>query len=170
MDISLPGMNGIECLQRLKDCSPCRVLILTCCEDPERVFESLKAGAEGYIEKRDLLLPSVADAIRDVMNGGGVLTSFAARRVISYFQQKQKTMERAQIGTASADAGLDILSPREVEVLRELTFGLMYKEIAIKVSISMDTVRKHIGSIYRKLHVRSRTEATRYYLERERAR
>jgi len=159
MDISLPGISGIECLRRLKHSNmPGQVLMLTWCEDDQLVFESLRAGAEGYITKDGTLLDRLGEAIRNVTLGGGVLTSSIARKVIGYFRQP--------MGGSMKPANLeDTLSPREIEVLRNLAVGRTYKEIAGSLSISLDTVRKHTGHIYQKLHVRSRTEAAGYYLE-----
>jgi DNA-binding NarL/FixJ family response regulator len=88
MDISLPGINGIECLQRLKQSHvPGQVVMLTGCEEDQRVFESLRAGAEGYIAKDSTLLDRLGEAVGNVTLGGGVLTSSIARKVIGYFRE-----------------------------------------------------------------------------------
>jgi len=158
MDISLPGISGIECLRQLKRSGiPGQVLMLSGCEEGDLVFESLRAGAEGYVSKHGMLLHQFVEAVRDVRMGGGVLTSSIARKVIGYFRQEEADKKKF----ANAQ---DALSAREKEVLTNLARGKTYKEIAGDLTISIDTVRKHTGSIYRKIHVRSRTEATSYYL------
>ena len=157
MDIKLPGMNGIECLQQLRKLSPallCHVLVLTEHEDSDLVFEALKAGASGYLLKDRTSVRELSNAIKIVRSGGAVMSPNIARTVMRSFEEP----------TAPASA----LSRREREVLSWLSQGLMYKEIADKLGISLDIVRKHLGSIYRKLHVRSRTDAVRHYLQRPR--
>jgi DNA-binding NarL/FixJ family response regulator len=150
-------MSGIDCLRRLKRINPpllCHVLMLTDHEDSDLVFESLQAGASGYLSKDRISVRELAVAIRDVMGSGAVMTPNIARTVMRYFEEP----------TARASG----LSSREREVLSSLSQGLMYKEIADKLGIPLDTVRKHLGSIYRKLHVRSRSDAMRHYLQRPR--
>jgi len=157
MDIKLPGMNGIECLRQLRNLSPallCHVLVLTEHEDSDLVFEALKAGANGYLIKDRISLRELSTAIKIVCSGGAVMSPNIARTVMRYFGEPA--------------APVSGLSRREREVLSSLSQGLMYKEIAGQLSISLDTVRKHLGSIYRKLHVRSRTDAVRHYLQRPR--
>lgn len=155
LDLKLPRMNGIECLRRLK--GPPRlaradVLILTDYEDTEMVFEALKAGANGYLLKDRISFPELSVAIKDVTEGGAVMSPRIARKVIQHFQRPIPS--------------LSALSKREMEVLVNLSRGLMYKEIAADLSISMDTVRSHIKAIYGKLHVRSRAHATRRFHQR----
>jgi DNA-binding NarL/FixJ family response regulator len=155
MDIKLPGLEGIECLRRLKGFPPlsnASVLILTEHADSNYVFEALKAGANGYLLKDHIFVRDVSTAINDVKNGGGVMSPAIARKVINHFQKPPLV--------AAA------LSERENEVLRHLADGLMYKEIAARLDISLNTIRKHVGTIYVKLHVRSRTDATRVFLQR----
>ena len=150
MDIKLPGMNGIECLKRLMQARPpllLQVLMLTEYEDNKLVFEALKAGASGYLLKDRISMRELANAIKDVMTGGAVMSPNIARKVIRYIHEPA-----GSIGS---------LSEREMQVLLNLSDGLMYKQIADKLSISLDTVRKHVGAIYSKLHVRSRAEAAR---------
>ena len=154
MDIKLPGINGIECLRQLKQIKPplpTQVLMLTQYEDSELVFESLKAGASGYLSKDRISVRELAVAIKTVMAGGGVMSPSIARKVIQSFH--------------ATPASFETLSTRELEVLRHLSEGLMYKEIAPKLDISLNTVRTHVGAIYRKLHVQSRMDATRNYLQ-----
>ncbi len=155
MDIKLPGMNGIECLRRLKNVSPpllCHILMLTEFADTDQVFEAIKAGASGYLLKDRISIRELSAALGDVAAGGAVMSPNIARKVMNYFHASRTTLGR--------------LSERELEVLADLADGLMYKEIAPKRSIAENTVRTHVTSIYRKLHVRSRTDAVRHYLER----
>jgi DNA-binding NarL/FixJ family response regulator len=155
MDIKLPGMNGIECLRRMRRLSPpqlCHVLMLTGREDTNLVFESIKSGASGYLLKDRISVGELSAAIADVAAGGGVMSPSIARKVIQFFQ--------APATTVSA------LSQRELEVLADLSDALVCKEIAAKRSISQNTVRKHLTSIYTKLHVHSQAEAVRHYLRR----
>ncbi len=157
MNIKLPAMSGIDCLRRLKRINPpllCHVLMLTEHEDSDLVFEALQAGASGYLSKDRISPTELATAIRDVMRGGAVMTPNIARTVMRYFEERT--------------APVTGLTSREREVLSRLSQGLMYKEIAETLAISLDTVRKHLGSIYRKLHVHSRTDAVRHYLRRPR--
>jgi DNA-binding NarL/FixJ family response regulator len=153
MDIELPGMDGIECLRRLKGfplLSSVSVVILTGHADSKYVFGALKAGANGYLLK-DHMLQEVPSAIDNVKGGGGIMSPSIARKVIHHFQQPSPV--------AAA------LSERQNEVLQHLADGLTYKEIAARLAISLNTIRKHTGAIYSKLQVRSRTDATRVFLQ-----
>jgi len=147
MDIHLPGINGIEAVRRLKNLSPDTQFIMsTIYEDDENIFESLKAGASGYLLKKTA--PSkILDAISEVHHGGSPMSSQIARRVIASFQHKNSIDET------------NFLTPREKEILKELSKGLRYKEIADEMKISIETVRSHARKIYEKLQVQSRTEA-----------
>jgi DNA-binding NarL/FixJ family response regulator len=155
MDINLPGMNGVECIRRLRVNLPeVRCLMLTVYEESEKIFNSLLAGASGYLLKRtstaDLL-----EAIRQVNDGGAPMSSNIARKVVAYFNE----MGEQKSNTST-------LSPREQQVLELLAKGVAYKNIADQFSLSIDTVRMHIKHIYTKLHVHSRSEATAKYLNR----
>lgn len=149
MDINLPGMTGIECTRRLKGVAPnIRVVMLTTFDDSERVFESLKAGAAGYVLKR---APSdeIVRSLREVCDGGAPMSGAIARKVIQFFRQNQAAPE------------IDKLTEREHAVLMALSEGQQYKEISDSLSISINTVRKHIRCIYEKLHVNTRADAVR---------
>jgi DNA-binding NarL/FixJ family response regulator len=147
MDIHLPGISGIEAVKKLKSqCPATQFIMSTIYEDDENIFESLKAGASGYLLKKTA--PSkILDAITEVFNGGSPMSSQIARKVIASFQQKNSIDE------------VDILTPKEKEILKALAKGLRYKEIADEMKISIETVRSHARKIYEKLHVQSRTEA-----------
>jgi DNA-binding NarL/FixJ family response regulator len=149
MDINLPGISGIECTRCLKERVPAmHVVMLTTFDDSELVFESLKAGATGYILKRALAAQILA-AVRDVFDGGAPMSGAIAHKVVQFFRQNQSASE------------VQALTDREREVLNALSEGQQYKEIADQLSISINTVRKYIKSIYEKLHVNTRTGAVR---------
>ena len=155
MDINLPGMNGVECVRRLKQQLPAtQVVMLTVYEDTENIFNALAAGASGYLLKRT---PSaeILDGIRQVLQGGSPMTAHIARKVVQSFQR----------APASPQPTED-LSPREREVLDCLSQGFLYKEIAEKLGISYETVHTYIRRIYEKLQVRTRTEAVAKFLKR----
>ncbi len=147
MDIHLPGINGIEAVRQLKlQCPRTQFIMSTIYEDDENIFESLKAGASGYLLKKTA--PSrILDAIAEVFEGGSPMSSQIARKVIASFQKKDSIDE------------VNILTPKEKEVLKSLAKGLRYKEIADELNVSMETIRSHARNIYEKLQVQSRTEA-----------
>jgi DNA-binding NarL/FixJ family response regulator len=148
MDINLPGMNGIECVRRLKPLLPdTQFVMLTVYEDAEHIFNALAAGASGYLLKR-MPRAELLAALKDVDAGGSPMTSNIARKVVQSFRR---------LGTQSSDA--EDLSPREREVLELLARGYLYKEIAESLQISVPTVNTYIRRIYEKLHVRSRSQA-----------
>ncbi len=152
VDVNLPGMNGIECVARLKALCPTVIcLILTMYEDAPVIFDALKAGACGYLLKRTPPA-EIAAAIVQARAGGSPMSPQIARQVVSFFHR-----------SPSAD-GLAVLTAREREVLELLATGSLYKEIAGRLGLSLDTVRTHLRKIYEKLHVHSRTEAVLKYL------
>ena len=154
-DINLPRLSGIECVARLKEQRPAlQVIMLTICGDDEQIFESLKAGASGYLIKKTSPA-KILEAIVDVHSGGSPMTSAIARKVVKCFQQKKASKPE-----------LD-LTKRETEILSLMAEGQQYKEIADALGISPLTVRTHIQHIYEKLHVRSRTEAVVKFLKAE---
>jgi DNA-binding NarL/FixJ family response regulator len=153
MDIHMAGMDGIECVQRLKALRPSlQIVMLTVYEDTDQIFKALKAGATGYLLKRSTPT-KLLEALRDVHAGGSPMSSSIARKVVASFQK------------AGPDPGRrPHLSPREEAVLDYLAKGLTYKQIADQLSISLDTVRTYLRRIYETLHVQSRTEAIAKYL------
>ena len=160
MDINLPGMNGVECVRRLKQILPeTQVIMLTVYEDTENIFNALAAGASGYLLKRTPTA-ELLEGIQQVLQGGSPMTAHIARKVVQSFQ-------RAPAPSAGAAAATDDLSPREREVLDCLSQGFLYKEIAEKLGISYETVHTYIRRIYEKLQVRTRTEAVAKFLRRE---
>jgi len=147
MDINLHAMNGIECVKKLHASDPAlRVIMLTVYENPEQIFDALRAGAVGYLLKTKLS-ENLLDAIRDANQGGSPMSSQIARKVVQYFQSNRVTAEAEQ------------LSAREVEVLTLLSKGHLIKEISDQLGISFVTVRTYIRRIYEKLHVHSRSQA-----------
>lgn len=147
MDINLPGLSGIECVRQLKQVLPeVQVVMLTAFDDSDQVFQSLQAGATGYVLKRSSPA-EVLDAVREVCAGGSPLSSAVARKIVQYFAPRPAAPEVAA------------LSEREREVLEALSRGLLYKEIADALGISINTVREHVRRIYTTLQVRSRHEA-----------
>jgi len=153
MDINLPGMNGVECVRQLKTTLPrTQFLMLTVYEDSDSLFNSLKAGASGYLLKRTASA-RLLEAIHDVHAGGSPMTPQLARRLVQFFSKP--------VGDSSS---LARLAPGEKEFLDQLAKGYAYKEIADRMNISIDTVRSYVRTVYEKLHVHSRTEAVVKYL------
>ncbi|MFN3408132.1 MAG: response regulator [Limisphaerales bacterium] len=153
MDINLPGMKGFECVRQLKARVPqVQFLMLTVYEDSDSLFNSLKAGASGYLLKRTAS-KNLLEAIRDVHSGGSPLSPQLARRVVMFFSQPRE-----------AESEMARLTPGEREFLDQLAKGYAYKEIADRMNISIDTVRSYVRTVYEKLHVHSRTEAVVKYL------
>lgn len=151
VDINLPGMNGIECVARLKLlCPELLCLILTTYDDQPIIFDALKAGACGYLLKRTPPA-EIVTAIQQARDGGSPMSPHVARQVVSFFHSTPPP---------ESTAGL---TEREHTVLRRLAQGLLYKEIADELSISLDTVRSHLRKIYEKLHVHSRHDAVQKF-------
>lgn len=148
MDISLPGMSGIECVSKLKLLLPrTPVLMVTVHSDNERLFQALQAGASGYLLKRTTPA-ELLGAIQEVLEGGAPMTGEIARRVIeSFCRPAAPPLENCT------------LSARENQVLELLAQGYADKEIADRLQIGFTTVRSHVAHIFEKLHVRSRVEA-----------
>jgi DNA-binding NarL/FixJ family response regulator len=158
MDINLPGMNGVECVRRLKPQLPgTQLIMLTVYQNTEHIFNALAAGATGYMLKQTPPAELLA-AIKEVQGGGSPMSSHIARKIVQSFQQ-----------TAVASAEAQSLSPREAEVLDLLAKGFLYKEIAEQMKVSYATVHTHIRHVYEKLHVRSRTEAVAKHLGQSRS-
>ncbi len=153
MDIQLPDGSGIECTARLKRLLPgTQILMFTIHDDTEQIVRALEAGASGYILK-NTPGPEILAAVRALREQGAPMSSDVARKLVESFH-------RRPVPVAAAEA----LTPRESEILALLGEGLLYKEIADRLAIKLDTVGTHVKSIYRKLHVRSRTEAVMKYI------
>jgi DNA-binding NarL/FixJ family response regulator len=154
MDINLPGMSGIECVGSLKQLWPdVQFMMLTIYENSDRIFEALAAGASGFLVK-NTPPGKLLEAIRDVANGGGPMSSHIARKVIQAFQPNSK--KRPPV---------ENITPRERQILELLSRGLSYKMMAGDLNLSMGTIQTHITRIYKKLHVNCRTEAVLKYVD-----
>jgi DNA-binding NarL/FixJ family response regulator len=156
MDINLGGMSGIECVRLVKPANP-NILFMMCTvyEEDEKIFEALAAGASGYILKKTAP-GKMLESIRELYEGGAPMSSQIARKVVAVFNKAPKVPNQS----------LDTLSHRETEILELLAKGLLYKEIAAKLGIAQETVRKHVYHIYEKLHVNNRVEAVNRYFGR----
>ncbi len=153
MDINLPGMDGIQCVKKLKETRPSiRIVMLTVYENPQRIFKALAAGAIGYVLKHR---PSteLLDSIRDAHGGGAPMSSQIARKVVQFFQTNAPTDDA------------ETLSAREQEVLGLLAKGYLIKEIADQLGVGFCTARTYVRRIYEKMHVHSRAQATAKYLQ-----
>lgn len=149
MDINMPGTNGVEAVRMLKPKMPAtQFMMCTVYEEDEHIFESLKAGATGYILKKTQPAKLI-EAIQDIYNGGSPMSSTIARKVMTSFNEKKITQP------------VDGLSHREKDVLNMLGRGMQYKAIAAELSLSPETVRTHIRNIYEKLQVHTKEEALR---------
>ncbi len=147
MDIQLPGMSGIKGIGIIKQKYPdTEIIMLTIYHDSHKIFDSLVAGASGYLLKHTSL-PEIKESIQTLLNGGAPMSPQIARKVIGHFNKPNKK--------ADEDYGL---TPREQDIINGLVDGLSYKLIADRFDISIDTVRAHIRNIYKKLHVNSKAE------------
>jgi DNA-binding NarL/FixJ family response regulator len=155
MDVNLPKMDGVECVRQLKTILPeAHFLMLTVHDDNDSLFNSILAGADGYLLK-DTVPARLLEAIQEVRSGGSPMTPQIARRVVQCFRK-----------SGPVRANLENLTPREMEVLEQLALGNRYKEISDTLKISLDGIRFHIRGVYNKLHVHSRTEAVLKYFGR----
>lgn len=160
MDISLGGISGIEVVRELKATHP-EILFMMCTiyDEDEKIFEALSAGASGYILKKTSPA-KLLEGITELIEGGAPMSSQIARKVVAAFQNKPA------VSVSPTGSALDVLSKRENEILEMLSTGLLYKEISDKLTISSETVRKHVYHIYEKLHVSNRIEAVNKYFGR----
>ena len=156
MDINLPDMTGIECIVRLKSQLPrTQFLVLTVYNDSRQIFKALEAGASGYLLKRSLP-DAIVQGVCDVHAGGSPMSAEIARKVVQSFQRP-----------AAPENEIAALTSRELEILQQVTEGLATKEIAERLGVSYTTICTHLGHIYEKLHVHSRTAAAAKYLQAE---
>ncbi len=149
LDINLPKKSGIELIPVIKLKYPnCAILMLSVNNDNESVFKSLQAGADGYLGK-ETPLDKIKDAIIDLHKGGSPITPAIARKVFDYFNSKTTFQE-------------DLIE-REIQVVNGILKGLSYKLVAAEMDVSIDTVRKYIKSVYRKLQINSKGELMAKY-------
>ncbi len=153
MDINLPGMNGVNCVRQLaREIPKIQIIMLTVYDDTDSIFNSLAAGAGGYLLK-PVRAAELLAAVKNVTAGGAPMTSSIARKVVQSFKR-----------TLPSGVEAENLSTREQTVLDYLVKGYSYKEVAEALQISYSTVHTHIERIYQKLHVRSRAQAVAKYL------
>lgn len=151
-DIGLPGANGIDLLKKLRPFMPnVQFMVFTVHDDDLRVFEALKAGANGYMLKSSTPI-AILEGVRELVQGGAPMSATVARRLVDHLRPS----------TLASDEH-EALTPREQKVLDLLAEGLLYKEIAEREGLSISTVKAHIHSIYKKLHVGSKEEALERY-------
>lgn len=154
-DIGLPGTNGIDLLKKLRPFMPAtQFMLFTVHDDDLRVFEALKAGANGYMLKSSAPI-AILEGIRELVQGGAPMSASVARRLVDHLRPSR-----------SSATDHEALTAREQKVLDLLAQGLLYKEIAEREGLSISTVKAHIHSIYKKLHVGSREEALEIYKSR----
>ncbi len=166
MDINLPGQRGIDCIQVLKAQMPgVRVVMLTSYDDNDSLFQSLTAGADGYLLKR-VVTSRLLEALRDIVAGGAPISPQIARRMVEYFHTSHPSNVPKSSLYNAPDCSVSKLTAREREVLELLATGVTPKEVAVKLDISWQTVRNYIRFIYDKLHVHTRTDAVLKYLGR----
>lgn len=147
MDIDMPGIGGINGVSLIKEAFPeIRIVMHTVFEDDEKIFDSLCAGADGYLLKSTNPLKLV-QSLHELMEGGASMSPFIAQRVLRFFRESKKVSHEFN------------LTKRELEVLSWLVKGHSYKMISQQCQISIDTVKKHLQNIYHKLHVSCATEA-----------
>ena len=154
MDIQLPGLSGIECAAKLIEMVPeLLIMMVTVYDNNDRIFEALASGASGYLLKRDAP-DKLISSLNELLEGGSPMSPAIARKVVQKF--------RTPVNKKSQSKNL---TPREQQILEKLAQGSLYKEIAWDLDIGVETVRTHLRSIYKKLQVRTRTEAVVKYLE-----
>ena len=156
MDLNLPGMSGVETVSIIKkDFPETKLIILTVLEDDDNIFNSLKAGADGYLLKKDSL-EKLTENILLIREGGAPITPSIAKKIIDYFKTDNNGNSISEINT---------LTSRELEVLNHISHGLLNKEIADKLFLSIDAIKKIAQNIKEKLQVRNRSEAIKKYLD-----
>lgn len=147
MDIDMPGIGGVEGVKQIKNTNPdVKIVMHTMFDDDSRIFDSICAGADGYLLKNTSPLQLV-NALQEVMLGGVPMSPFVAQKVFQHFRNNNTLNEKFD------------LTPREKEILELLVKGNSYKMIADKSGVTIDTVKKHLQNIYHKLHVNCGTEA-----------
>jgi DNA-binding NarL/FixJ family response regulator len=150
LDVQLPGVDGIEALSRFKEVVPeTRIIILTVFDDADKIFRAVCAGASGYVLKA-AGTDKIGEAIRQVTSGGAPMTPEVAKKVLDAFAKAELMIGK------KGDYGL---TSREQEILRHLAEGLLKKEIADALGISVNTVSTHLRRVYDKLHVNTNTGA-----------
>lgn len=157
LDISLSDGNSTDYISQIKTIHPGALcLICSMHDDDEHIFAALKAGAEGYLLKNGGIELMLA-GIDELFEGGSPMSPFIARKVLNSFKEKKEDNKTE----------LSVLTKREIEILSGLAQGYLYKEVADEFYISLETVKKHVQNIYKKLHVQNRTEAILKFLNQK---
>jgi DNA-binding NarL/FixJ family response regulator len=158
LDVHMPGGGGVEVIERVSQTRPAqRFLALSVSDDAKDVIAVVRAGARGYVTKT-ISGPELADAVARVRDGDAVFSPRLAGFVLDAFA--------GELPAEEVDPELDQLTPREREVLRYIARGYMYKEIALRLSISAKTVEAHVSSVLRKLQLSNRHELSRWAVTR----
>ena len=153
MDIDLPGISGIEAIFSIKSSHPsARFLVLTVFKDDEKVFKALKAGAGGYLLKKSSF-DQLLEKVTELHHNGAPMSPEIGRKVLDYFQHAYEKLHLSE------------LTEKERKVLSFIVEGFLYKEIADKLNVTIDAIKKHAHNIYEKLQVRNRSEVVRKYME-----
>lgn len=159
LDVSLPGMTGIEGIQKIKKiATEVSIVMLTIHDDSERVFNAFKEGADGYLLK-NTPLAKIKEGILDIQQNGAPMSPSIAKKVIAHFNQTQKIKVKSK--------SINSLTVREEDVVTGLVDGLSYKELAIRLAVSIETIRHHIKNIYSKLQVNSKSQVVAKSLKGE---
>ena len=157
LDVQMPGGGGVEGIRQVARRRPAqRFLALSVSDAPEDVIAVIRAGARGYVTKT-ISGPELADAVRRIAEGDAVFSPRLAGFVLDAF---------ASLPAAEVDPQLDQLTAREREVLRHIARGYLYKEIALRLGISVKTVEAHVSTVLRKLQLSNRHELSRWAVER----
>ena len=156
----MPGGGGVAVIEAVGDRAPeTHFLALSACDAAEDVIATIRAGARGYVTK-NIATDDLVDAIDRVCAGDAVFSPRLAGFVLDSFAGRGGATARA------GDADLDQLTPREVEVLRHIARGYMYKEVALRLGISAKTVEAHVSAVLRKLQLSNRHELSRWAAQR----
>jgi DNA-binding NarL/FixJ family response regulator len=148
MDIDMPNSNGVNAVTQIRtQDTALPIIMFTVFEDDENIFNAIRAGANGYLLKKNF--EQIPASLKDVLDGGAPMTSSVAKKVLNFIP-KSNTKNSEEI---------DSLSTRETEILEHITKGYSYKMIGEQLFIATETVRTHIKRIYKKLQVNSATEA-----------
>ncbi|HAA10918.1 MAG TPA: DNA-binding response regulator [Cytophagales bacterium] len=149
LDINLPGMSGLEGIVHIRKRVPgCEIIIVSVLTDSQSIFQAICAGASGYLDK-ETPLKKIKEALLTLQEGGSPITPSIARKVFDYFQSGNRVEED--------------LTPREQDIVQGILDGLSYKLIADRLDVSLDTVRKYIRRVYRKLEINSKGELIAMY-------
>jgi two-component system, NarL family, response regulator LiaR len=155
VDFQLPDDTGANIILKLKkQCPKTKFIVCTSFDDEVKILDALTKGADGYVLKSDTL-PSIVNAIKETLNHNSPLSTVVSNKVVKHLYTTENSTQR-----------LSVLSQQENNILELLSKGMLYKEMAMKLNVSIDTVKKHASNLYKKLQVSNRTEAINIYLKR----